>query len=460
MSPESRATSHAPDMTFTPDSLLDTLNSPASTAGFRVAYSGGLDSHVLLHALVRLRDRLSVPIGAVHVNHGLSPKAGAWARHCRRVCDDLSVELTCVGIDAAAPAGESQEAWSRKRRYEVLGELMEKNEVLLTAHQADDQAETLLLQLLRGSGPDGLAAMPVISEFAGGWHARPLLGFDRPALFEYAQACGLQWLEDESNRDQRFDRNFLRNSVLSVLRQRWPSVSRTLGRSARIQAETAVLLAQLADMDMESCYEPLSGTLNVAVAMTLPTARRRNLVRQWLRRQGFSMPDSRRLEVIINEVFPAREDAQPSVQWDGVEVRRFRGRLFAITPLPPASVSDRIPWDMSEPLRLPLGELSSEMKIGTGIRAEACLEGRILVGFRSGGEVIRRSGRDCHQELKKLFQEHSVPPWLRSYIPLVFIESELASVAGVWTADEYSAAPEEDGFHIHWTESDRVFDQS
>lgn len=337
---------------------------------------------------------------------------------------------------------------------------MEKDEVLLTAHQADDQAETLLLQLLRGSGPDGLAAMPAIRRFSGGWHARPLLGFDRRALAGYARSFGLQWLEDESNQDQRFDRNFLRYSVLPVLGQRWPSVSRTLGRSARIQAETADLLTQLADMDMESCYEPLSGTLDVAAAMNLSPARRRNLVRQWLRRQGFLMPDSRRLEVIINEVLPAREDAQPFVEWDSVEVHRFRGRLFAITPLPPASVSDRIPWDMSKPLSLPLGELSSEVKTGTGIRAEACSEGRILVGFRSGGEVIRRSGRDCHQELKKLFQEHSVPPWLRSYIPLVFIESELASVAGVWTADKYSASPEEDGFHIHWTESDRVFDQS
>ncbi len=143
-------------MKFTPDSLLDTLDSLESAAGYRVAYSGGLDSHVLLHALTRLSERLDVPVRAVHVNHGLSPDSEKWARHCRRVCEELSVELVCTMVDAGAPAGESQEAWSRKLRYETLGQLMEKNDVLLTAHQADDQAETLLLQLLRGSGPDGL----------------------------------------------------------------------------------------------------------------------------------------------------------------------------------------------------------------------------------------------------------------------------------------------------------------
>jgi len=442
-------------MKFTPDLLFETLASLESAVAFRVAYSGGLDSHVLLHALARLRQSLAVPVRAVYVNHGLNPEAEKWARHCRRVCDDLSVELVCIAIDANAPAGESQEAWSRRRRYEALESLMQENEVLLTAHQADDQAETLLLQLLRGSGPDGLSAMPPIRKFAGGWHARPLLGFDRRALSEYAQSCGLQWIEDESNLDQRFDRNYLRKRVLPVLRQRWPSVSRTFGRSARIQAEAADLLALLADRDMENCLEPAAGTLDAARVMALSPPRRRNIIRRWLHRLGFPVPDSRRLQAIMNEVLAAGKDAEPVVSWDNVEVRRYRGSLFAVSPLPSCSVPGE--WDMKQPLELPLGRVFSEPATGRGLRAAACGEGKIQIRFRSGGEVIRRRGRHCHQALKKLFQEHAVPPWLRSHIPLFFIGSELVSVAGVWTAADYAAAPEEEGIHLRWTESDRVF---
>jgi tRNA(Ile)-lysidine synthase len=329
--------------------------------------------------------------------------------------------------------------------------------MLLTAHQADDQAETLLLQLLRGAGPAGLAAMPAISEFARGWHARPLLGFSRLELLEYAQAADLSWIEDESNLDLRFDRNFIRQEVMPRLQERWPGLTTTLGRAAALQSEASHLLTQLAGMDMQDCYEPVSATLRLDCLETLEPARQRNLLRHWIKYRGLTVPDQRQLQAILTDLIPAREDAVPCVRWPGGEIRRYRGGLYAVAPLPEAHGRALRHWDMTQPLELPLGTLSASRQRGRGLRAALCLDAGVNVQFREGGETLRRRGQGHHQQLKKLFQAHGIPPWLRPYVPLLYVKDRLASVAGVWLEDEFAAGEDEEGWLIEWSAAGEVF---
>ena len=212
--------------------LLDQLAQMPAASRYRVAYSGGCDSHVLLHALAGVREQLAAPLAAIHINHRLSEQAGAWAEHCRRICTALDIPLVEVTVHAHPGLGESPEAAAREARYSAWRELLQAGEGLLLAQHQDDQAETLLLQLLRGSGPKGLAAMPPMTDFAAGWLGRPLLGQSRAALCRYAREQALDWIEDPSNLDTDLDRNYLRHELLPVLQARWPSAALTLSRAA------------------------------------------------------------------------------------------------------------------------------------------------------------------------------------------------------------------------------------
>jgi tRNA(Ile)-lysidine synthase len=447
----------AMNVKFSPQALLQVIRSFPTAERYWVAYSGGLDSHVLLQALASVRADMPAPLTAIHVNHGLSERAGEWAGHCREVCAGLGVEFHEVAIDAAAPRGESQEAWSRQLRYDAFRQQLGARHMLLTAHQADDQAETLLLQLLRGAGPAGLAAMPAVSEFARGWHARPLLGFSRRELRNYAQSSGLHWVEDESNLDLRFDRNYIRNEVMPRLQERWPGLTSTLGRAAALQSEAAKLLTQLAGIDMHSCYEPASGTLRLDCLETLEPARQRNLLRHWIKYRGLTVPDQRQLQAILTDLIPAREDAVPCVRWPGGEIRRYRRGLYAVASLPETHGQALRRWEMTQPLDLPLGTLSASRQRGRGMRAALCPDASVNVQFREGGESLRRRGQEHHQQLKKLFQAHGIPPWLRTYVPLLYIKDRLASVAGIWLEDEFEAGENEEGWLIEWSAAEEVF---
>jgi tRNA(Ile)-lysidine synthase len=442
-------------LNFSPDALLKIILAMPHARRYVVAYSGGVDSHVLLQALASMRDELPGRLAACHVNHGLNRRAGEWADHCRHVCETLGVAFHSDDIDAVAPRGQSQEAWARRLRYQALQQRMDKGDMLLTAHQADDQAETLLLQLLRGAGPAGLASMPAVQPFGQGWHARPLLGFSREDLKDYARAAGLSWVEDESNLDLSHDRNFLRREALPLLARRWPALTATLGRAAALQAEAADLLQDLAGIDLQACYDTASGTLDLAGLRELSPARQRNLLRHWLKRRGLTVPDHRRLQAIQTDLIPAREDAQPCVSWPGVEIRRYRERLFALEPVTAGTQARR--WELCRVLSLPLGELRARRVQGRGMRVSSCPGDTVTVQFRLGGEAVRRTGRAHHQLLKKLFQEQGIPPWLRGSVPLVYADGHLASVAGVWLADEYAAGADEEGWEIEWTAAGEVF---
>jgi tRNA(Ile)-lysidine synthase len=414
-----------------------------------VAFSGGLDSHVLLHALAR--SAAGGAVRAIHIDHGLQFESPAWAEHCHAVCRQLGVELVTRPVEARPQPGESPEAAARRARYAAFSALLEPGDLLLTAHHQDDQAETLLLQLLRGAGPRGLAAMPEVAPLGAGRLARPLLETTRAELHAYARSEGLEWVEDPSNRELRYDRNFLRHEIMPRLRERWPAAGAVLARSAGHFAETSALLEQVAHDDAAHAQGGCSGTLSVSALLGLSLARRRNLLRHWLRRRGFGVPDTSRLQSILDNVLTARADAVPQVAWTGCEVRRYRDDLYAMAPLGPAPAAP-IPWDPRRPLDLPdgLGRLEAVPATGRGVRADVLSRGPLTVRFRRGGERCRPAPGAADRTLKNLLQETGVPPWLRARMPLLYAGETLVAVADRWVCAPCGAVEHESGVEIRW----------
>jgi tRNA(Ile)-lysidine synthase len=420
-------------MAFVPEHLLGTLKALPAVDHYLVGFSGGLDSTVLLHALTQGRARASLAFSAVHVNHGLQPQADVWAAHCRRVCEAWNVPFKLRQIEAHPIRVESPEAAARQARYAALRELAVEGTCLLTAHQQDDQAETVLLQLLRGSGPAGLAAMPAVVAFGKGWHARPLLEFTRAELADYAAYHGLSWIDDPSNTATAADRNLLRHEVMPRLRARWPAVARTLSRAAGLQAETTALSAALAHQDLALLGGSRPDTLSIARLNKLSPARQRNAIRHWLIERSLPVLTQRKLEHVLNDVISARWDSVPLVTWPGAEVRRYRDDLYAMQPLPVHDPAIVLCWDPHGPLRIPHLDITLEPSILAALKIDGTTTTPVVtVRFRRGGERCRPAGCKHHRELKKLFQEAGVPPWERDRIPLIYAGARLVAVIGYW----------------------------
>lgn len=410
-----------------------------------VAYSGGLDSHVLLHLLAGLcRAGGWPPLAAIHVNHGLTPRADAWAGHCRRVCAALGVELVVAAVRVERRGGQGLEAAARAARYRAFTDALGGGELLLQAHHRDDQAETLLLRLLRGSGVAGLAGIPAQRPLGRGELLRPLLDCTRAELLDYARQQQLVWIEDDSNVDEGFDRNFLRHRVLPLLAGRWPGYRDTLARLCAQAAESAELLEALAGVDAAAAQ--CGDTLDAAACLALSPARQRNLLRHWLAQRGLPAPGRAQLEQLRAQL-PAVADAELCVTWPGAEVRRHQGRLYAMAPLPAPPEDVDIAWSPPHAL-LPqaLGELRAESASGRGLRAG----GSYRVRSRRGGERCRPQGRAHSQTLKKLLQEAGVPPWWRDRLPLIYCGEQLAAVADLWVCEGFGAGVDEPGWVLHW----------
>ena len=439
-------------MKFSPDYLLQQLRHHPGTPCYQVAFSGGLDSHVLLYALCSLRELLDAEIGAVHIHHGLQQDADMWESQCQQVCDGLELPYVSLRVDARALHGESPEAAARSARYAALADWLPAGHCLLTAQHQDDQAETLLLQLLRGSGVNGLAAMPVMSTLGAGRHLRPLLAVTREALYQYATTNKLSWIEDPSNTDTGFDRNYLRRQVLPVLRERWPAVASSLSRSASHCADAAHLLADLAEQDLQA----LSGrehTLSLASLVALPPARQSNVLRHWIRQVSGGAPSAAVLARVINDITRSRRDSEPCVRWGNFEIRRYREELFLLQQAEAGEHPGVLAWNLSGSLELPGpgGVLTATAATGCGIRAAAVPAGSVQVAWRQGGECCPPAGRGHRHRLKKLFQEQGIPPWERSRIPLIYLQGQLAAVAGLWVCEPFQAGPAEPGLVINWS---------
>lgn len=406
--------------------LLSVLAPWRGSSAWWVAFSGGLDSTVLLHALVRLAERRALPpIRAIHVHHGLQVAADYWPAHCQQVCDRLGVALEVVRVQVVP--GASLERAARDARYQAFAARLGEDELLLTGQHRDDQAETLLFRLLRGAGVRGLAAMPVARALASGQLVRPLLDVSRAELEDYARANGLAWVEDPSNKQLEYSRNFLRRQVLPLLQQRWPQVSSSLARTAAHMADAQQLLDELAQQDLAVAQADIDfdwlnlPSLALAPLRELTPARQRNALRHWLAGRALA-PDEDHWagwECLRD----ARADATPRWRLAGGELQRSGERVWWLPDGWLASVGGPVDWpDPSVELQLP-GNGSLRLEGAPPI-------GRLQIRYRTGGEVMAVSGRG-RRDLKRLLNEAGVPAFARGRLPLLYCDEQLVAVANL-----------------------------
>lgn len=403
-----------------------------------LAFSGGLDSTVLL-AMCKNKE---MDVRAIHVNHGISPNAGSWSNHCKKICASLNIPFIEFAISLDLKAGESLEEAARNKRYAVFAEHLQEGEVLLTAHHLDDQAETVLLQLLRGAGPKGLSAMPAIKKFGKGHHARPLLGFSREELEVYAKEAGLSWIEDESNNDDALARNYLRREIMPRLKARWPAAAASISRSASHCAETQMLMESFSvELDVHGSRE---NTLSVDKLLQVGAEKQKLLLRSWIARMECPLPNARKMESILKTVLLAKWDSLPVVEWGEVALRRYRDDLYLLPRAERVDTAEVFEWKMDAELILPkIGVLKTESRAGQGLRPDL----HVRVGFRKGGEMVEMAKRGRHR-LKNLFQEWGVLPWERETTPLLFVGEKLIAVVGYFLHEDYVVKDGEAGREI------------
>jgi tRNA(Ile)-lysidine synthase len=442
---------------FTADALAAALaavlGGPPSASHYMVAFSGGLDSTVLLHALVELqrREPMHLRVRALHVHHGLQCQADEWLTHCATVCAALGVRCEQARVDARAAAGESPEAAARAARYIAFAERLEAGEVLLLAHHADDQLETLLLRLMRGSASRGLAGMPARRALGAGELCRPLLDWPRAALEDYARAHGLAWIEDPSNAVTLADRNHLRHAVVPALQQRWPAVARSAARAAAQLGEDASLLAQLAQLDLGEALG--AAELPVAMLRSLSPPRQRNALRHALLARGLPLPPRARLLEAVRQLHEAAVDRRVTVRWEGAELHREGGSVWLLETLPSPPPGRRL-LTPQQPLHDACGELAlvactvGETSAEAYLFSAAELAAGLSVGYRQGGERVTMAQQDGSRSLQRLLTTAQVPVWLRARLPLLFVGEALVAIAGLQNTAR--ACPQRPCWQLQW----------
>jgi tRNA(Ile)-lysidine synthase len=434
-------------MQFSSEALFKELRPAYHAKRYVVALSGGLDSVVLLHSMKQLP--LSQSIIALHINHQLSPNAEVWEAHCQQVCETLGVPFFARTVNVVTN-GLGLEDAARVARYGEFSEFLESGDCLLSAHHQNDQAETFLLRLVRGSGPRGLSGMPLTRQLGEGYIFRPLLNFPRAALEEYATQRKLRWVEDESNANESFDRNFIRKQILHPLRKRWPAILDNVIRSARLSRESEELSRELAAIDLFACYprdERWGFSLALPYLKGCSRIRQKNTVRFWIEDKKLPSPGQARLEEIVDAVIHASKDSSPVVAWEGIECRRFAGRLYLTNcqgRFQPAAEYELTTNDFINIAGV--GEVSLLSDVGIGLRIQR--DDKISVRFRLGGERCKPTGRQHSQTLKKLLQEYEVPPWVRDRTPLIHINGELAAVGDFWINEGYAVQTEKEKGYV------------
>ena len=423
---------------FTPEQLRQYLPSFTSSPKqvWWIGFSGGLDSTVLLHALAQLQ--LPVSLHALHINHQISPNADDWQHQCEQFCKHLGLPFIAEKVQVKN-GGKGIEDAAREARYHVFSQYVQQGEYLLTAHHSNDQAETLLLRLMRGTGPRGLAA--IASERCldtGGKLIRPLLHFSRADLEVYARAQQLTWVEDESNQDDRYDRNFLRNQIMPLLHTRWPAFMRKWQQTADLCAQQESLLDEFAQQDLVQANprtERVGQSIDLAWLKTLSVARRQHLLRYWLRSLGCEAPESANWQQLENQLFLSREDASVKITWSQHALCPYQDRLFLLPAALPVLIFQLLP--------------PSAVKEASGLYLRADLPD-IHIRYRTGGERCKPQGRAHSQTLKKLLQEYALEPWLRDQIPLVYSGDNLVAVGDLWICEGYVADAEKPGVQLRW----------
>jgi tRNA(Ile)-lysidine synthase len=386
-----------------------------------VAFSGGMDSSALLHALAHTSAARARGMRAVHVDHGLHADSGAWARQCRDFAATLDVTFVALDARVHRGPGTGPEDAARRARYAAFAAQLHDGETLALAQHRDDQAETVLLKLLRGAGPEGLGGMRALRPFANGRLWRPLLDLPRTAIADYAQAHDLRWLEDPSNVDTRLRRNFLRAEILPRLTRRWPDATTALAHSATWARAAADFISDQANLALARLRDADTTRLDWRGWLALPDALRDPVLRLWLRELGLDEPAHFHIAELERQL-RAPPDRAPCLGFSQTELRRYRSHLHAMRPLPPLPDRWEVRW-RGEPLNLPGG--------GTLMIEGAHLPIELTVRYRRGGERLRPTGAAHSRELRLLLQEAGFPPWRRALIPLIYASAELLAVGDV-----------------------------
>jgi tRNA(Ile)-lysidine synthase len=428
---------------------------PAEASGLVVALSGGADSTALLRATATLGKSLrALPLRALHVDHGLQSAAAGFRAACMTLCDELGIPLRIVAVEVQREAGASIEAAARTARYAALKREMQPGECLLTAHHREDQAETLLLQALRGAGIKGMSAMPVCRPFGSGWHVRPLLDVAHSDLLQFAKLEQCASI-DPMNQDLRFDRVYLRTAVWPLIEKRWPGAAIALTRAARHMAEAQQLLEMAAGADLGRLRD--GDALSIPGLRALSPLKRVNAVRLWLSQEGLEAPSTARLAEALRQVFDAEADHQPAIAWGQQALRRYRQRLF-VTRSDPPRVQVAQSWIAAEGSRIVLGpglgNLTWIAQRG-GIAAQR-LPAEVSVRGRDGGETLKPASSAKTQTVQHLCQALGVLPWMRDALPLVFAGDELIAVADLWLDARWCLAKDAPGLGIAWNNAPLV----
>ena len=415
-----------------------------------LAYSGGLDSSVLLHLLYQVNKTLPFQLTAQHVHHGLSANAGAWADFCVASCKQLNVPLS-ISTVKVENSGLGIEAAARAARYQALQQ--SEADFMLLAHHQDDQAETFLLQLSRGAGVKGLAGMAAANSAWPRFMLRPLLDAPRKALLEYAKQHRLTWIEDESNADTKFDRNFMRHDILPALAKKYPAIRQTISRSAQHMAEANGLLDEIAEQDMQSCLK--EKTINLQMLKQLSQARINNALRWWLLQNDCNLPSSAQLQQITQQIFTAKTDAMVKIKVsDSHTLQRYRNCAFLQKNMETVPTINLL-WQGEDIIDLPDGtSLVFTQSLGQGFAIQRVPNIKLRVQYRQGGERFRPDLGRPSRSLKTVLQTCEIPPWQRAQLPLIFMDEILVIIpnlgADCLVDASYQAKPSEMGLMVDW----------
>jgi tRNA(Ile)-lysidine synthase len=419
---------------------------------FHIALSGGLDSVVLLHLFSRLRafDKKYF-LCAHHINHGLSDNAAYWQLFCENLCVSLGIDFCCSTVILEKKNRISLEALAREKRYACLTGNLSDNSYLITAHHQDDQLETVLLALKRGSGSTGLQGIQKKQKLHKGYLIRPLLNFSRQQLEGYAQLFQLEWIEDESNQDQAFDRNFIRHAITPLLKKRWPGIGKAVARSANICQEQQQLLDEIASADFNLLVELSLNqqVLPIADLAALSIGRRNNLLRFWFKKNQLDYPSAKQLQALWADVALATIDAQPLLQFKGHSVRRYRSDLYLVNDSKLATrIAEKICWQGQDKIVLLEGlvELSFNVEkdnkaaenllnLGDNAKVEICFRSQLPANV-----TCQPLGRRCSRSIKKLLHEYHIAPWLRDLVPFILLDGELKMAVGLWSCQSEKKA--------------------
>jgi len=433
-----------------PEALCAPVRHLPDHSHLRIALSGGMDSVLLLHVAAQLYAHTG-QVSAVHINHQLQPNADQTARFCQGICRQLGVSLDSRRVTVAGrecpdigASGGVEEA-ARNARYQVFEEILAPGELLLMAHHGDDQAETVLFRLLRGTGVAGLGGMPVIRPLGDGRLYRPLLDFSRAELYGWAVEYGIEWMEDPSNLDERFDRNFLRTSIFPLLKSRWPSLISRLGHTAHSCREGDELAGKLAEIHFQQCAGQ-SGELYLSAVGALSLAEQKNLLRWWIRYFHYEPPAIADWSQVLGDFLCSPVDREPELRGTGFVIRRFQGCLYLVPEF------TALPAD--KPVLVPNQELSwggwRLTLAPSGMRKTPAPE--IRVSTRAGGERVRPAPGGPSKSLKNWLQEKNVPPWERARLPLLLEavgdHEEVVGAGDLWLSGKYCGEAPASGWRI------------